>query len=230
VLSGSESSFVSNPILEKAREHIVSVLSSEPSTIVPNNCQTSPNDSLVPSNDICAKFRNAAYLRRRTHLYYLGDGGVIGDQVSRDPYEVRLLTQLTLDRFGVLERFLGLWEGPATIVLHLTDAEAMELPRKVRESKVLRNRKAVNYHIVYKRQVTIRAYISKCVTHYLLCECASMYVFSFIQSIIHSGHFYSAPSSPQLLRSAPDTARILCRSFTPKRHRQQRCPRSLRLG
>lgn len=153
VLSGSESSFVSNPILEKAREHIVSVLSSEPSTIVPNNCQTSPNDSLKPSNDICAKFQNAAYLRRRTHLYYLGDGGVIGDQVSRDPYEVRLLTQLTLDRFGVLERFLGLWEGPATIVLHLTDAEAMELPRKVRESKVLRNRKAVTYHIVYKRQV-----------------------------------------------------------------------------
>jgi len=31
---------------------------------------------------------------------------------------------------------------------------------------------------------------------------------------------YSASSSPLLLRSAPDTAQILCRSFTPKRHRQ----------
>src|SRR6218665_658736 len=39
-------------------------------------------------------------------------------------------------------------------------------------------------------------------------------------SFIHSGYFYSASSSPILLRGAPDTARILCRSSTPKRHRQ----------
>ena len=39
-------------------------------------------------------------------------------------------------------------------------------------------------------------------------------------SFIHSNHFYSASSSPLLLRSAHDTARILWRSFTPKRHRQ----------
>src|SRR6218665_1758228 len=37
---------------------------------------------------------------------------------------------------------------------------------------------------------------------------------------VHSDHFYGASLSPLLLRSAPDTARILCRSFTPKRHRQ----------
>src|SRR6218665_3262601 len=41
-----------------------------------------------------------------------------------------------------------------------------------------------------------------------------------IHSFIHSFYFYSAPSSPLLLRGAPDTARILCRNFTPKRHRQ----------
>ena len=39
-------------------------------------------------------------------------------------------------------------------------------------------------------------------------------------SFIHSDNFYSASSSPLLLRSAPDTARIPCRSFLPKRHRQ----------
>src|SRR6218665_143388 len=38
----------------------------------------------------------------------------------------------------------------------------------------------------------------------------------------HPGYLYSASSSPLLLRGAPDTARILCRSFTPKRHRQLR--------
>ena len=47
-----------------------------------------------------------------------------------------------------------------------------------------------------------------------------MFIYTYIYSFIHSDHFYSASSSPLLLRSAPDTARILCRSFTPKRHRQ----------
>ena len=41
-------------------------------------------------------------------------------------------------------------------------------------------------------------------------------------SFIHSDYFYSASSSPLLLRGAPDTARTLCLSFTPKRHRQLR--------
>ena len=38
--------------------------------------------------------------------------------------------------------------------------------------------------------------------------------------LIYSFYFYSAPSSPLLLRGAPNTARILCRNFMPKRHRQ----------
>jgi len=37
--------------------------------------------------------------------------------------------------------------------------------------------------------------------------------------IIHSGYFYSASSSPQLFRGAPETARILSQNFTTKRHR-----------
>ena len=37
---------------------------------------------------------------------------------------------------------------------------------------------------------------------------------------IPSDCFYSASSSSLLLRGAPDTARILCRNFTLKRHRQ----------
>jgi len=59
------------------------------------------------------------------------------------------------------------------------------------------------------------------------------FIHSFIHSFVNSGYFYSAPSSPQLLRFAQDTARILCRSFTPRRQRQQRartCPKFLRGG
>jgi len=44
----------------------------------------------------------------------------------------------------------------------------------------------------------------------------------FFTSFIHSGYFCSTSSSPVLLRvrGTPDKARILCRSFTPKRNRQ----------
>src|SRR6218665_2235304 len=49
------------------------------------------------------------------------------------------------------------------------------------------------------------------------------------REFIHSGQFYSASSSSLLLRRAPDTARILCRSFTPKRHRQLRVKDSPRV-
>src|SRR6218665_1466641 len=43
-----------------------------------------------------------------------------------------------------------------------------------------------------------------------------------LYSFIHSGYFCSAASNPLLLRGAPDTAQILCRSFAPKHHRQLR--------
>ena len=48
-------------------------------------------------------------------------------------------------------------------------------------------------------------------------------VYGWIVSFIHSFHLYSASSSPLLLRGAPNPARILRRSFTPKRHRQLLC-------
>ena len=46
------------------------------------------------------------------------------------------------------------------------------------------------------------------------------FIHSFIHSISHSGYFYSASSSPLPLRGAFNTAHILCRSITPKSHRQ----------
>src|SRR6218665_2502253 len=56
------------------------------------------------------------------------------------------------------------------------------------------------------------------------CQLKLHWCDSCIHSFIHSGCFYSASSSPLLLRSDPDTAvaQILCRSFTPKRSRQFR--------
>ena len=56
-----------------------------------------------------------------------------------------------------------------------------------------------------------------CYSFKIYCMTKPLYT-PFIHSFID--HFYSASSSPLLLRSAPDTARMLCRSFTPKRPRQ----------
>src|SRR6218665_3951496 len=51
-------------------------------------------------------------------------------------------------------------------------------------------------------------------TTFPIMHCAS-------QLFIHSGYFYFFFKST-ILRGTPDTAWILCRSFTPKRHRQLR--------
>src|SRR6218665_2480035 len=48
------------------------------------------------------------------------------------------------------------------------------------------------------------------------------FIHSFIYSFIHSGHFYSAPSSPLLLRGAPgySTDRPTVSEFHAEAHRQ----------
>ena len=48
-----------------------------------------------------------------------------------------------------------------------------------------------------------------------------------VDSFIHSGYFYRASLSPLLLRSAPDTARILCQSFTKRQLRVKHLPKVL---
>src|SRR6218665_2607119 len=62
-------------------------------------------------------------------------------------------------------------------------------------------------------------------------HCRNLFLYFSVHSFIHSlGYFYSASSSPLLLRGAPDTARILCLSFTPKHHRQSSASEGLAQG
>lgn len=148
-------SFSGARALELAREHVLKVLDSEPTVLAALDCtarlrQESPGQTPQNSSDKCAKYKYMAFLKRRTHLCYLGDcggGGRVG------PDEVSLLTQLTMDRFEILERMLTSWTGPASVVLYLDDAEAVQLPAKVARSAHLRSRKSVAYHVVYKRQI-----------------------------------------------------------------------------
>src|SRR6218665_1456816 len=58
--------------------------------------------------------------------------------------------------------------------------------------------------------------VSVCIGPTSLC----MHVYSFIHSFIHSGHFYSASSSPLLLRGAPDHSTDTVSEFHAEEHRQ----------
>ena len=68
------------------------------------------------------------------------------------------------------------------------------------------------------------AYVCVCLLAYWLRFCMRVLVCARCKrECIHSDYVYSASSSTLLLGGAPYTARILCRSFTPKRrHRQLR--------
>jgi|SRR6218665_1846865 len=67
--------------------------------------------------------------------------------------------------------------------------------------------------------------------HSPVCLAAAVDLFPFplclCYSFIHFGYFYSASLSTLLLRGIPDTGRILCQSFTPKRHRRMKYSPSL---
>src|SRR6218665_285044 len=64
------------------------------------------------------------------------------------------------------------------------------------------------------------SYFSTTFSGYSVTDWAKTFTISI--SFIPSDHFYSASSSPLLLRSAPNTARTLCLSFTPIHHSQLR--------
>src|SRR6218665_3724235 len=54
-------------------------------------------------------------------------------------------------------------------------------------------------------------------------RCFTVYMYAlitFIHSFIHSGHFYSAPSSPLRLRGAPDYSTDTVSEFHAEAHRQ----------
>src|SRR6218665_1626983 len=51
-------------------------------------------------------------------------------------------------------------------------------------------------------------------------SCSLVIALTFIHSFIHSGHFYSAPSSPLPLRGAPDYSTDTVSEFHAEAHRQ----------
>ena len=78
-----------------------------------------------------------------------------------------------------------------------------------------------NSNVYWNRWDCLNGAEFQCLSTAIMCitVCLASIIDGFI---VYSGYFYSVSSSPLLLRGAPDTGWILCRSFTPKRHRQLR--------
>uniref|UniRef100_A0A8C7KLQ0 LARGE xylosyl- and glucuronyltransferase 1 n=1 Tax=Oncorhynchus kisutch TaxID=8019 RepID=A0A8C7KLQ0_ONCKI len=67
-----------------------------------------------------------------------------------DHTDVTLVAQLSMDRLQMLEAICKHWEGPISLALYLSDAEAQQFLRYTQGSEVLMSRGNVGYHIVYK--------------------------------------------------------------------------------
>lgn len=81
----------------------------------------------------------------RTHLYFLHY-----ECEPADSTDVTLVAQLSMDRLQLLEAICKHWEGPISLALYLSDAEAQQFLRYAQGSEVLMSRRNVAYHIVYK--------------------------------------------------------------------------------
>lgn len=84
----------------------------------------------------------------RTHLYYLDY------DYTPEEYDVTLVAQLSMDRLQMLELICKHWDGPISLALYMSDAEAQQFLRYAQDSEILMKRKNIGYHIVYKDGVS----------------------------------------------------------------------------
>ncbi|XP_060046089.1 xylosyl- and glucuronyltransferase LARGE1 isoform X1 [Erinaceus europaeus] len=102
--------------------------------------------SELDEDDLCYEFRRERFTVHRTHLYFLH----YEYEPAADNTDVTLVAQLSMDRLQMLEAICKHWEGPISLALYLSDAEAQQFLRYAQGSEVLMSRHNVAYHIVYK--------------------------------------------------------------------------------
>ena len=105
--------------------------------------------SQLSEDEPCYEFQRARLIEYRTHLYYMpfSEEAVRGAAVT-------LVAQLSMDRLQMVEALCRHWEGPVSLVVYMSDAEAQVFLQYVQESPVLRQRENVAYHVVYKDGVS----------------------------------------------------------------------------
>ncbi|XP_032367716.1 xylosyl- and glucuronyltransferase LARGE2s, partial [Etheostoma spectabile] len=117
-----------------------------PSQASPESVQLQAGLEELDEDDQCYDFRRERLTVHRVHLYFLQ----YEDTSSGDDTDITLVAQLSMDRLQMLEAICKHWEGPISLALYMSDAEAQQFLRYAQASEVLKNRKNVGYHIVYK--------------------------------------------------------------------------------
>ncbi|XP_028431122.1 xylosyl- and glucuronyltransferase LARGE2s isoform X2 [Perca flavescens] len=115
-----------------------------PSQANPESVQAALEE--LDEDDQCYDFRRERLTVHRVHLYFLQ----YEYTPTEDDTDITLVAQLSMDRLQMLEAICKHWEGPISLALYMSDAEAQQFLRYAQASEVLKNRKNVGYHIVYK--------------------------------------------------------------------------------
>ncbi|GAA6222919.1 glycosyltransferase-like protein LARGE2 isoform X1 [Lates japonicus] len=117
-----------------------------PSQASPESIQLQTALEELDEDDQCYDFRRERLTVHRVHLYFLQ----YEYTPTEDDTDITLVAQLSMDRLQMLEAICKHWEGPISLALYMSDAEAQQFLRYAQASEVLKNRKNVGYHIVYK--------------------------------------------------------------------------------
>uniref|UniRef100_A0A4W6CRY6 LARGE xylosyl- and glucuronyltransferase 2 n=1 Tax=Lates calcarifer TaxID=8187 RepID=A0A4W6CRY6_LATCA len=117
-----------------------------PSQASPESAQLQTALEELDEDDQCYDFRRERLTVHRVHLYFLQ----YEYTPTEDDTDITLVAQLSMDRLQMLEAICKHWEGPISLALYMSDAEAQQFLRYAQASEVLKNRKNVGYHIVYK--------------------------------------------------------------------------------
>ncbi|XP_040569954.1 xylosyl- and glucuronyltransferase LARGE2s isoform X1 [Lepeophtheirus salmonis] len=143
---------VQNPHVEFFRNHFLTFIQYDGNLLrrdlIGCNVTTAKSVSNMESkgsDQSCYEFYLAGKTVYRTHIYFLD---YLLPQ-SKDSL-VTLVAQLSIDRLHMIENLCTQWSGPMSLALYLSDAEAQEFFTFASNSEILKRRKNIGYHVVYK--------------------------------------------------------------------------------
>ena len=100
----------------------------------------------LDEDDSCYEFRRSRVTQHRTHLYYIE----YDYEPSPEGNDVTLVAQLSMDRLQMVEALCQHWEGPISLAMYMSDSEVQQFLGYAQTSEILRERKNIGYHIVYR--------------------------------------------------------------------------------
>ena len=69
---------------------------------------------------------------------------------TSDKYDVTLVNHVNYDRVSLIERSLTNWDGPVSIAIQVTELQAPEIIDMILNSTILKNRKNITYHLMFR--------------------------------------------------------------------------------